>query len=580
MARFILCFFTFLFISFPVSAENFVAKVNRNQVPLGETFVLTLQYDGNPGNATPDFSPLEKDFTIYSVGRDYQRSSINGKVSHIYQWNVALAPKVSGVAVIPSIAFRSFASQPIKIKVADETISGSNVPRFSIGRYIDKKNPLVQEQIIYTLVIKTPEQIQGSLPQFSDGGSDWIIKQLGQPTEVSEIDNGIEVHKIEIKYAMFPQKSGRLTIPALNFNGYYWDKNKMSSRNFSGMFNAFVDESFLSDFGAMSGMQRINLSAKPIEVDVRPIPNANNGYWWLPSSNIEISSDWDKQIPQFKAGEAVNRKITLTAVGVSEAQMPKIEFKETTGLKQYPEKPAIESIATDKGLVSVVNVNIVYIPEKGGQLTIPEISIPWYNISTAKMEKTFLPELQVQVKGVAAVSPVIEKENSAIAAKSLPATVKKTDVKNISTASQNLSLKHIIAIAVMAFALGLLASWGLLSYHKKETNTPKQSLPKENKEKKNFQSGIYSSDLKIVRCTVLEWAEKVYPERNIRNLDDVAKLFNNEELSFILRKLDAALYSPYKENFDAEKLLLLMKKLSREKKGSKEKISPLPELYK
>ena len=86
--------------------------------------------------------------------------------------------------------------------------------------------------------------------------------------------------------------------------------------------------------------------------------------------------------------------------------------------------------------------------------------------------------------------------------------------------------------------------------------------------------------MKIVRRTVLEWAEKVYPEQNIRNLDDVAKLFNNEELSFILRKLDAALYSPYKENFDAEKLLLLMKKLSREKKGSKEKISPLPKLYK
>ena len=42
MARFILCFFTFLFISFPVSAENFVAKVNRNQVPLGDMFVLSL----------------------------------------------------------------------------------------------------------------------------------------------------------------------------------------------------------------------------------------------------------------------------------------------------------------------------------------------------------------------------------------------------------------------------------------------------------------------------------------------------------------------------------------------------------
>ena len=63
--------------------------------------------------------------------------------------------------------------------------------------------------------------------------------------------------------------------------------------------------------------------------------------------------------------------------------------------------------------------------------------------------------------------------------------------------------------------------------------------------------------------------------KDIGASDEYINGLTDEQLELLYNK-----YSPYKENFDAEKLLLLMKKLSREKKGSKEKISPLPELYK
>ena len=142
-----------------------------------------------------------------------------------------MSPKKSGDIIIPSIAFKDLSTKPIRLKVANENAQGTNIPKFALGRTISNDKPLFQEQIIYTLVIKTTEQVQGNLPQFVDNGNkDWVVKQLDNPVVTEEIDNGTAVKKIEIKYALFPQKSGKLTVPEMRFNGYYVDENKVRNR--------------------------------------------------------------------------------------------------------------------------------------------------------------------------------------------------------------------------------------------------------------------------------------------------------------------------------------------------------------
>ena len=81
------------------------------------------------------------------------------------------------------------------------------------------------------------------------------------------------------------------------------------------------------------------LNTKPIEVNVRPIPPANNGNWWLPAESVKLYAEWSPQRPVFKVGEAVSRTVYLKAVGVVENQLPDIKFRDVAGLKQYPEKP-------------------------------------------------------------------------------------------------------------------------------------------------------------------------------------------------------------------------------------------------
>ena len=77
----------------------------------------------------------------------------------------------------------------------------------------------LQEQIPYNVVITDIGGLQGGEPVF-DSSSDWIIKSLGTPDVVSKNVNGQNVREIIFKYVLFAQKSGKLKIPAVRFNGY------------------------------------------------------------------------------------------------------------------------------------------------------------------------------------------------------------------------------------------------------------------------------------------------------------------------------------------------------------------------
>ena len=561
------------FVAFAAQAESFTAKVNRNPIAFGETFVLTLQYDGAPGNSEPDLSPLNKNFNVHSVGRSAQHRNINGVTSNIYQWNVSLSLKVSSQVVIPSINFKSFSSQPITIKISDENVSGSSTPKFSIGRNVDKHNPLVQEQIIYTLVIKTTEEVRGDLPQFVDSGNgDWIIKQLDAPVVSSEFDNGIETRNITINYALFPQKSGQLQTPELQFNGYYIDQSKFKRGGFSDVFGALWDDSLTSGFGVNPALTRVSLTAQPLEIDVLPIPEINNGNWWLPSDKVEISSDWDNKVPEMHVGEAVNRKIKLVAYGVADTQLPKLSFPETPNLKQYPENPEYKSIVVNDGIVSEMSVNVVYIPQQGGQITIPEVVVPWYNLNTKSVEKAVLPPITAVVSGTSPVlSQTKEPTSAAVAEKS-------SNIEKVSSPEKTVSFKFVWGIMVLAFALGLFVCWLVFYFYHQIAK--KRSQKEKTNTSADLDKILHGKDLKEVRNEILLWARSCNNDKKIINLDDVAAAFDNRELTELLHQLGTALYSGKNDEFDTKCLYKLIKELSKKHQSEKKEKPLLPELYK
>lgn len=573
-------------------AQTFNAAVNRTEVPQGETFVLTLELADSSDSGNPDLSVLDKDFIVYSVGNAFSYNYINGVASKSRQWQIALMPKNSGKITVPSIKLGNLETQPITLNVipasaaATEASAGTggyqapqqmNRPKFSMTAEIGNPNPYVQQQVDYTLKIYDTGGLQGDMPQFiEDGSNNWIIRSLGEPTVGSKIVNGRSLREITFRYALFPQKSGVLPTPEVRFNGYYLTRSRGMNDPFDDLFGGNLGSIGFVDMFATRNP--VLLTAKPEKVNVQPIPSDNNGNWWLPAQQVALFAEWEPRQPVFKVGEAVNRTIYLKAVGVAESQLPELNLASVSGLKQYPDKAVASSGIENGQVVAVKKISNVYIPNRAGKMTIPEIAVDWFNVRTNRMEKAVLPAMNIEVLPGAAVetAPAPQPETRPES----PSRV----LEDVANETENLVERSIpqglpylpYIIAAAAFLLGIVVSWMLFGMRNKSRNAD---------DIKDFDRYIVraakSKDYRALRDGLISWARDRWNDSKITNLKDVAKAVGNKEFAAQLDGLAVSLYAPEGGEFKTEAFLKAFEKVRKAKVKSRTgDAQPLPKLYK
>lgn len=573
-------------------AQTFNAAVNRTEVPQGETFVLTLELADGSDSGNPDLSVLDKDFIVYSVGNAFSYNYINGVASKSRQWQIALMPKNSGKITVPSIKLGNLETQPITLNVipasaaATKASAGTggyqapqqmNRPKFSMTAEIGNPNPYVQQQVDYTLKIYDTGGLQGDMPQFiEDGSNNWIIRSLGEPTVGSKIVNGRSLREITFRYALFPQKSGVLPTPEVRFNGYYLTRSRGMNDPFDDLFGGNLGSIGFVDMFATRNP--VLLTAKPEKVNVQPIPSDNNGNWWLPAQQVALFAEWEPRQPVFKVGEAVNRTIYLKAVGVAESQLPELNLASVSGLKQYPDKAVASSGIENGQVVAVKKISNVYIPNRAGKMTIPEIAVDWFNVRTNRMEKAVLPAMNIEVLPGAAVetAPAPQPETRPES----PSRV----LEDVANETENLVERSIpqglpylpYIIAAAAFLLGIVVSWMLFGMRNKSRNAD---------DIKDFDRYIVraakSKDYRALRDGLISWARDRWNDSKITNLKDVAKAVGNKEFAAQLDGLAVSLYAPEGGEFKTEAFLKAFEKVRKAKVKSRTgDTQPLPKLYK
>lgn len=578
-----LCFS--LFLTFTAQAQTLTADVNRREVPEGETFMLILTYDGSEKD-TPDIGVLNDDFTIYSVGNSVKNQMINGNFSSERQWNLVLMPKSTGEITIPAIKLGSSESRPLTIKVikASEAYSGDNLqngtphnqkPRFFIQGSIDTPNPFVQEQMNYTVTLYDAGGLQGQEPSFVNADAkDWVIRSLGNPEVKSVTINGINMREIKFNYALFPQRSGKLTVPQARFDGYYLTKSEPRVDPFRDLFRDDFMGFRLNMNDMFATRNPVTLVTKPIEADIKPIPQENGGNWWIPAQNVVLYSQFEPEKPQFKVGEAVKRNIYLKAEGVLDNQLPDISFKNIAGIKQYPEKPVVKSVVENGKVVSVAQIANVYIPNRAGEAVIPAISVDWFNVKTKKLEKATLPEIKINIEAGAptAVSETVsapeQEENQASV---------KTPVPSVPVSEPEPAVLHPYLLTGAAFALGILLTALFFMLRKKSVQPTADASVKD--WRKYVIQKAKAGDLRALRDGIIEWCRDKYGDKSVSNLSDVAGIAGSKAFAAELDELSSALYSDNGSKWDAEKFLKAFASVGKQKNGKNAEKDILPKLY-
>ena len=358
-------------------AARIEVTVDRNPVNLNDSFQVIFTAKEDP-DADPDFSPLERDFSILHQSQGSSSSWINGQTSKTIQWTLNVMAKSSGNLEIPAIHFGDDVTSPVPVQVLQDNGQSNAITdeELFLKAEAAPTDAYIQAQIIYTLQVYARVDIaraQLSEPELADA----VIEKLGEDSNYNTQINGISYSVTERKYAVFPQKSGKLTIKPLVLTAEVLATGR-------SIYNSFFNSQ-------MAKTKRVESQA--ITLDVKPAAVSANGQHWLPAEQLELKQEWSGDITQMKVGEPLTRTLSIQAKGVTVGQLPELNTNNPDDrLKSYPDQPVLKENKSNNGLTAFKEEKIALIPSQAGQIILPAINIPWFNTQSQKMETAHIPE--------------------------------------------------------------------------------------------------------------------------------------------------------------------------------------------
>ncbi len=478
----------------PVLAAQIEVTLDRNPVPINESFTLTFTANESPDD-DPDFSPLQANFEVLNQSQSSQMSIVNGRATRHISWQLQVMAKKTGTLDIPSIAFGQDASRPFAVTVTHGAVTGKQGGEANIllEAEAEPKNPYVQAQVILTLRVLSRVAFNGDLgqPEVSDA----VVEKLDEDREYVTLREGVQFKVNERRFVLFPQKSGRLTIPSVNLT-------------------AQVGGSSFGPFYRPSTRQQ-RLHSDPIDLEVRPIPAQFTGQHWLPATNVELTEQWQPASLKVPGGEPVTRTLMIKAEGAGVGQLPEMNSMDlpVADIRQYPDQPVSRESRTESGLVSQREQKTALIATRGGRYTLPAMEVPWWNTVTDQMEVARLPAHELTVSAVAgeAAAPA--------ASPATPASVAPdaTDQALVKAEPPNATSDRWFWLALLC-GLGWLLT-GLAWWRSRLSSENTESLPRENPAAESerqliraLENACKANDPKAVRHAFDRWAESRWPD--------------------------------------------------------------------
>ncbi len=375
-----------LLLSHPLLAQqaSVRSELSASTITRDESVSLTVTAVGVEGEL--DTSALNKDFDIAGQSSSRQiRTVINGSnqpvTMSIVTWTLELLPRDVGVFTVPAVSVGGVSSQLQSLTV-NEIPTGVRRDVF-VETSVDSRNPWVQSQVLMTVrVFQAIEIVDGGL---SDPAGDQLqVQRIGKDSSSIEVRDGREYRVTERRFALFPQKSGPVTIDPV-------------------VLSVSVPTNATATLGLFSPTRKLTRRSDPITLDVQARPSSGAA-WWLPASVVQIDSNWADDASKAVVDQPLTRTITLRAGGVMDSQLPDIRIPAIEGVSLYAEEPVRAMGMNERGLVAEQTIKWALIPQREGELVLPELSIEWFNTDTGETETAVLPEERIQVGPSTAVT--------------------------------------------------------------------------------------------------------------------------------------------------------------------------------
>jgi hypothetical protein len=227
-------------------------------------------------------------------------------------------------------------------------------------------------------------------------------------------------------------------------------------------------------------------------------------------------------------GDAINQVITLQAAGVTGALLPELAYPDSSDARIYIDQPVIEEFASEAGIASESVLTIGIVPTAEGTLTLPALTVSWWDTQADKPRQTTLEGFSLSV----GASPVI-RTNQPLTPPSPPLSA--PDNPQF-TALQN-RIEQLIWLVALVTCAWLATAFGWL----RSNRTPKvvdSAVSIREYELGRLKRALKKHDAEGTLAELQHWRQAVYPE--MQSLADVARL--EPRLRQMLNDLEADRY--------------------------------------
>ena len=487
------------------------ATADRRTIAMGETLRLTLLGDAGEQPAEIDLTPLNRDWEILSRSSATNARFINGQNQVTRTLEMELAPLRQGTLTIPSLTAGGRSTTPLAIRVNPEPVVAPGDELVLFDASVDERSVYVQSEVILTVTLQQAINLDGGEISNFDI-PDAVVENLERRSFQRRVGNRTWL-VTELRYAVYPQKSGALRIPAIGFTAREVQPGR-------------------SLLGARLG-RRLRMASTPLEIDVKSVPTSFPGEVWLPARALTLEENWSIDPASLNVGDSTTRTLTLTARGLQGSQLPPLSSVQGAvnipELRFYPDQESIDQSELADGLQGRRVQSEALVARSGGTWTLPEIRVPWWNIETDRLEFATLPARTVVVTAVQTADQINDATLS----------------PNTSTAGTTLPLWLWAVSAagwLVSLALGIL-----LWLSRRQTAGPSPASGDAKAKSASVRQALVEirkaaeqQDATLLRKAILQWAD-LHHDQRFSSLEALARV-STEALSTRLGAVDRSLY--------------------------------------
>ena len=233
--------------------------------------------------------------------------------------------------------------------------------------------PYEQQSLIYTIRIISSGNLKTATPE-TPQSSAVVLRALGDPVTESGQRNAPQKIVTAYRYLLMPLSSGVIDIPPARVTGRY------------------------AAAGGGDGPP-FEVTGKPLVLKVRPATAAVQP--WLPLYNLQITARVSGS-EAATAGNPIELEVETRAVGATGSQLPSVaNYLRNKDFRVYPGKSVTDGRISPDGntLVGYRQENFTLVPQYGGWLKLPSVTINWWNVRYNRPEVAALLTDQLQVMG-------------------------------------------------------------------------------------------------------------------------------------------------------------------------------------